>query len=415
METRIMEAARTWLIAHQDTMRDELIALCNLNSSSDNLAGLATVETFLEEYFSPLGLPIQKLPLPVFAVQDDYGNAALQSTTHALRWDWVGEQATPDRRLLLTIHYDTVYGKTDPFQRCVSYEVEGEARLRGPGVIDAKGGIVVMRWALMAAMRFLKPSSLNMTVILTPDEEIGSPASTSLWKEIAPDYQFAMLYEPTLADGAFVHTRKGTGTYTLIVRGKAAHSGRNFHQGKNAIVHASRVAIQIDALNNVRPGVTFNVGRIRGGDAVNVVPDMCVVRVNVRVNDDDDRIWAEKKIQQVVDLFQLSEVDHSIALHGGIHSAPKTVNKPTEHWMRELETVAAVLGQPVTWRASGGASDGNKLAGFGVPNLDTFGPEGDALHSDKEWVRVASLPTKAALSLAMIDRFHTERECLASM
>ena len=61
METRIMEAAKAWLIEHQDTMRDELIALCNLNSSSDNLTGLATVESYLEEYFSPLGLPIQKL------------------------------------------------------------------------------------------------------------------------------------------------------------------------------------------------------------------------------------------------------------------------------------------------------------------------------------------------------------------
>jgi glutamate carboxypeptidase len=415
METRIIDAAKTWLLSHQETMRDDLIELCNLNSGSDNLTGLTQVESYLEEYFSPLGLPCTKIPLPVFAVHDDNGNAALQSTTNALRWDWVGKNARPDHRLLLTIHYDTVYGKEDPFQRCELLVVDGETRLRGPGVIDAKGGIIVMRWALFAAIQFMESSQWNWTVILTPDEEIGSPASTSLWKEIAPDYQFAMLYEPTLADGAFVNTRKGTGTYTLIVRGKSAHSGRNFHQGKNAIVHASKVAIQVDALNNIRPGVTFNVGRVRGGDAVNVVPDLCVLRINVRVGDDEDRVWAEKKIQQVVDLFNLSEIEHSVALHGGIHSAPKTINRLTEHWMRELETVGAMLGQPIAWRSSGGASDGNKLAGFGVPNLDTFGPEGDGLHSDKEWVRLSSLPTKAVLSLAMIDRFHAQRECLAKI
>ncbi len=402
-----MKSAADWLDGYQREMRSELVALCDINSGSHHLKGLTDVENWLVDYLAPLGLPCQRIPLPVFAVVDDLGNLGLQSTTHALRWDWQGEEASAKDRLLLSIHYDTVYGEEDPFQRCLGFEVDQEERLRGPGVIDAKGGIVILRWGVMAAQKFLPPEKINLSIVLTPDEEIGSPASSDLWKEIAPEFSFAMLYEPALPGGEFVHQRKGTGTYIFVVRGRSAHSGRNFSHGRNAVIHASRLALQLDSLNGIRPGVTFNVGRIRGGDAVNVVPDRSVLRVNVRVNDHEEQIWVETKIRQLVDFLNLPENELMVELHGGIHSAPKQVDEAIEFWMKQLESTAAVLNQPVVWHPSGGASDGNKLAALGLPNLDTMGPEGDALHSDQEWIRLSSLPKKAALTFAMIQRFAT--------
>nr|MCU0709893.1 M20/M25/M40 family metallo-hydrolase [Pirellula sp.] len=210
----------------------------------------------------------------------------------------------PDKvpnRILLTIHYDTVYGLQDPFQKCT--RLDGN-RMRGPGVIDAKGGLIVLRYAALAAKEFLTGSPLQFSVVLTPDEEIGSPASSQLWKEIHDQFRFALLFEPAMADGCLVSHRKGTGTFVFCVHGRSAHSGRNFDAGRNAIVHAAAIACELHQLNGQREQVTVNVGRIRGGNAVNVVPDLTTVRVNVRVSSREDQDWIESQRLRCSNLFR---------------------------------------------------------------------------------------------------------------
>ncbi len=396
-----MELER-WLSANAAHMADDLERLCNVSSGSDDLVGLGQMEEILVGYFESLRVPCQRIPLPDFEVIDDSGVSRLQSTSRALRWDLVGANALHRKKLLMSIHYDTVYGPASSFQRCERYEVDGEQRMRGPGVIDAKGGIVILKWTAMAAKRFLDLSQVGLSIVLTPDEEIGSPASMDLWRRIAQEYGFAMLYEPTMADGSMVSHRKGTGTYIAVVRGRSAHSGRNFAAGRNAILHASRLAVRLDGLNGVREGVTVNVGRIRGGDAVNVVPDLCVLRVNVRVNDHSDYEWLQHQIETICLEFDQPAEGFRIEIAGGVHSAPKVIDTPTQNWMQTVERLGKALGQSIQWKGSGGASDGNKLAQLGLPNLDTFGPEGDFLHSDQEWISIASIPKKIRLGLELI-------------
>ena len=233
-------------------MADELEHLCNVNSGSDNVPGLNRTAEWLIEYFLPLEVLCKKIELSSFQTIDDMGALCSHTTGHALRWDLAGTSTGTRKRLLLNIHYDTVYGPTRAFQVCERYvgkdsKGQPDTRMRGPGVIDAKGGIVVMRWAALAAKKFLDLSNLDLSIVLTPDEEIGSPASIDLWREIAPQFDFAMLYEPTLADGSLVSQRKGTGTFILLVRGKSAHSGRNYHDGRNAITHASKANATLQA------------------------------------------------------------------------------------------------------------------------------------------------------------------------
>ncbi len=401
-----MKQIKEWLQEHQDQMADELEQLCNLNSGSGSMHGLNRAADWLENYFSPLNTGCERISLPSYQTLDDHGATCSHTTGFALRWALNG--ANPEKKkLLLSIHYDTVYGPNNPFQRCERYEADTasgqkEIRMRGPGVIDAKGGIVVMRWAAVAATKFLDLSDLDLNIVLTPDEEIGSPASTQLWKKIAGEFDFAMLYEPTLADGSLVSQRKGTGTFVVVVRGKSAHSGRNFHDGRNAITHACKVGLAIDALNGLRPDVTVNVGRIRGGDAVNVVPDLAIVRINVRVSSNEDQAWLETHVQHIVQMYCDQQSGYQVELHGGIHSAPKNIDVCTAKWMALTEQAGVSIGEDIQWKPSGGASDGNKLAALGLSNIDTFGPEGDLLHSDHEWVRLSSLPRKAALSVAVI-------------
>ena len=402
-----MKPFQSWLSDHQDEMANDLELLCNLNSGSDNVEGLARVADWLVGYFSPLDVECERIELPSFQIIDDLGAMRSKATGSALRWNLPGSSSGKKRRLLLTIHYDTVYGPDNHFQFCERFEAkipngQSELRMRGPGVIDAKGGIVVLRWTVLALKKFVDLSNVDLSVVLTPDEEIGSPASIDLWKKIGCEFDFAMLYEPAMADGALVSTRKGTGTFVFVIRGKSAHSGRNFHEGRNAVNHACKVALALDALNGQRPDVTINIGRIRGGDAVNVVPDLAVLRVNVRVTSKEDQAWVAAQVQHIVQSHNMHESGFGVELHGGMQASPKVIDSAVLLWMQSVEQVGEQIGESISWKSSGGASDGNKLAALGLPNIDTFGPEGDLLHSDQEWVRLSSLPRKAALSAAVI-------------
>lgn len=277
--------------------------------------------------------------------------------------------------------------------------------MRGPGVIDAKGGIVILRYAALAAARFLAELPLEFSVVLTPDEEIGSPASSQLWRDISKDFQFGLLFEPAMSDGSMVSTRKGTGTFVLRVDGRSAHAGRNFSYGRNAIVYAAHLVQELHDLNGQRENVTVNIGRIRGGDAVNVVPDLAVIRANVRVADGEDQTWIETQVQRLVQKYDTPDAGYRVRVEGGIHSPPKLLDPTTEQWMQWVEEEASHPGQATRWKPSGGASDGNKLQALGLSNIDTFGPDGDALHSDQEWVDLSSLPRKAALVLRLMARY----------
>lgn len=277
--------------------------------------------------------------------------------------------------------------------------------MRGPGVIDAKGGIVILRYAVLAAAQFLANRPLQFSVVLTPDEEIGSPASSPLWRNISNEFQFGLLFEPAMADGSMVSTRKGTGTFVLRVDGRSAHAGRNFSAGRNAIVHAAGLVRELHDLNGQRENVTVNIGRIRGGDAVNVVPDLAVLRANVRVADSEDQRWIEAQVQRLVQKYDTPDAGYRVRVEGGIHSPPKLLDPTTEHWMQWVEEEARNLGQTIRWKPSGGASDGNKLQALGLPNIDTFGPDGDGLHSDQEWIDLTSLPRKASLVFQLLARY----------
>ncbi len=405
MSLEPLQAASRWLGENRQSMVAEVIELCNQNSFSDNLEGLRTVAGHLMRLMADIPVPCVMQELPRREWVGDSGESCSLATGPALRWDGWQEQGAGltnrRRRVLLTIHYDTVYPINHSVPVC---RLEDDDRLLGPGVIDAKGGIVVLRWAILAGLRYGLLDNVDWSIILTPDEEIGSPSSMSLWKEVAPKFDFALLFEPTLSNGALVDRRKGTGNYHFLVCGRSAHSGRDFQAGRNAIVQASRLAVELHSLNGQCDGVTVNVGRVMGGGALNVVPELCSLRVNVRVEDSEQMEWLERQIHRVSNLFDDESNGFRCRVLGGLSSPPKACDDSVEPWKRLVEQAANDVGQDLTWGASGGASDGNKLAALGLPNIDTFGPEGGDLHSPTEWLRVSSLPKKAALTLATLVR-----------
>ena len=396
------ENASQWLDNQLVSIRDDLISLCNMNSGSANLAGLLRVAEQLETRF-PIDCQFSTIELaPRFSI-DDHGNSTEHPAGPVLRWDC---RPTAKRRVLLAIHYDTVFGTEHSFQSCQLIE---EDRLNGPGVADAKGGILVIMNALEAYERFNATDDLGWTVVLNPDEEIGSPSSVDYFQRIASDFDFGLLFEPALPTGELVSERKGSGNFDVVVRGKSAHAGRHFEDGRNAIVSLCEALLQLDRLNGTREGLTINVGNFVGGGPVNVVPDTAVGRINVRMNDQESADWFEQQMKDAVSSVSAKDGIEA-TFHGKIASPPKSLTPEIRRLMEAIEVCTnESLGRKVKWKTTGGVCDGNKLAAAGLPNIDTLGPIGDGLHSSQEWVQLSSIPQKAKVIVELLTSFGAGR------
>ena len=168
-----------------------------------------------------------------------------------------------------------------------------------------------------------------------------------------------LTYEPCLPDGALVGARKGSGNFDLVVTGRAAHAGRDFAAGRNAVAAAADVAARLHALNGRREHVTLNIGRIDGGGPLNVVPGVAVLRFNVRVPDAAAAEWWHARVAAL--LASAATPDIGYHLHGGFHRPAKPIDGAQGRLMAAVGDVAALLKQPIVWRPSGGVCEGNNL------------------------------------------------------
>ncbi len=202
-----IEQARQWLAFEQTRWTGEVIELANISSGSTYLQGLEQAAELLAGWNIGPHVKLERIALPPRrGVLDDGSEHALE-TGVALKWDC---RPQAERRVLLGIHYDTVYTPKHEPHKCQLVETN---KLVGPGVADAKGGIVVVRAALEALERFHLADEIGWTLLLTPDEELGSPSSHELWSRLAREYAFGLLFEPSLPSGALVAQRKGSGIF----------------------------------------------------------------------------------------------------------------------------------------------------------------------------------------------------------
>ncbi len=364
------------------------------NSGSFQLAGLAAMRAILLDAVAVLPAAPEVVALaPSQRVRPD---GELVDVEHGAS---IRVRVRPEApiQVALTGHYDTVFPASHPFQ---SPWREGEV-LRGPGVADMKGGIAVMLAALQAFEALPRAKRVGYEVLLSPDEEIGSMGSAPLLAELGARAHLGMTYEPALADGALVDARKGSANFHLAVRGRAAHVGRAFGDGRSAVLAAAEAALALNRLNGQREGVTFNVGAIDGGSAVNVVPERAVLRFNVRVPDAEAGAWAEAEVRRVA--RETNARDGIEAhLHGGFTRPPKPLNDQQRIMVAWTRQAGAALGLDLKFQASGGVCEGNNLAAAGCPNIDTLGPCGGGLHSDQEFALIPSFAERVKLSFLLL-------------
>jgi glutamate carboxypeptidase len=366
-------------------LRDRLVAWANVNSGSDHLAGLERMRGMLRDEFSRT----------LHATAEEPALAGTAARALRLR-----VRPSAPRQLLLSGHYDTVYGADHPFQQCTLLDAH---TLRGPGVVDMKGGLVVMLAALEAFEQSPEAAGVGWEALLSPDEEIGSAGTAPLLEEAASRHQLALIFEPARANGNLVRARMGTGIFTATCHGRAAHAGRDPGAGRNAIVALAEFLPAASRLTLEMPGVLLNIGAIRGGGAVNIVPDFAAADINLRVTREADAAEVLRRLREIAAPINARE-GYRLEITGRFNRPPKGVTPAEERLFAAWQACGAELGSVFSWQDVGGGSDGNLLGAAGLPCLDGLGPVGDGLHSPEETVQLASLAERAQIAALFLHR-----------
>ena len=329
-------------------------------------------------------------PTPVVDVQ---GHRIERDVGRALR-----AVKRPDApfRVCLFGHIDTVFEADDPFQEVHRHGT----RLHGPGVADCKGGLVLAVEVLRYLERADWAADIGWEFLVVPDEEVGSVGSKPLLAEAARCNHLGSGFEPALPTGGIAAARRGSLNVHTIVSGVAAHAGRAHNEGRSAIRGLAEIIQRLDACNE-RPGVTVNCGRVAGGGALNVVPDFAIGSYNIRVASRGDREWIYAE-------FDAAATEHSLDVEviWTSERPPKLRTRALERIIADVIAAAESIGEVTEVEDTGGCCDGNDLAGFGLPNIDSLGICGGNLYSDREFADVDSIPTRAEIVAQVIKRSH---------
>ena len=380
-------------------MLAQVEAWAAINSGTGNLAGLAQVAALLADTFAPLPGVVRLVdPAPEESVLPNGSTCSIQRGQHL----HLNVRPQANRRILLTGHMDTVFPVDHSFQSLREIE---PGVINGPGTADMKGGIAVMLAALKAFETSPEASALGYDVLINSDEETGSASSAALIADLARGKLAALTYEPAaLPDGTLAGTRPGSGNFSFIVTGKSAHAGRNPEDGRNALLAAAALALDLAALK--APGLSVNPAKIDGGGPNNVVPDHAVLRVNLRPATPGIEAHAKAAIGRIVASIAAAHDVH-IHTHGSFGRPPKPMDAKAKALFMLVKKCGADLGQSISWKASGGVCDGNNIAACGVPVVDTMGVRGGAIHSSDEYLIVDSLAERAMLSALTLHRIAT--------
>lgn len=387
-----------------DRMNKDMIATLirwsGINSHSENLTGLNQMLSELEISMGALQGITRRLPLPK-RIHINWQNETIESPA----CDALHIQKRPEApvQILLGGHFDTVFSAECPFQEAKFLD---DKRLGGPGVADMKGGLLILLNSLMLIEQSASASKIGWQILLTPDEEIGSPGSGKLYSEAAKHAHYGFLFEPAFPDGSFVSQRKGSAHFTIVAKGKAAHAGRDFHQGRNAIVALAHFIISAHELNHQHSGFSLNIGQIKGGEAPNIVPEFACCSINIRADDENDLALAAKSLQTLVAKVS----DHFPKECEGIvlqvlplgSRSPKPFDLKTQHLFTLVHQCGEHLGLDLSWKKSGGVCDGNILAEAGLTTIDTLGAVGGHLHTYNEYIELSSLAERTQLTALVL-------------
>ena len=330
-----------------------------------------------------------KLGAQVEVIQNaDTGNHILARFSPDLQHETLDLQP-----ILFLCHMDTVFplgtlSKT-PYR-------ESDGKIFGPGVLDMKAGIVIS----LAAIEETQKQGLNrpVTLLCTSDEEIGSGTSREHIERLAKQSALVLVLEAALQDGSLKTWRKGVGEFWVKTKGRAAHAGGAHQDGRNAIEEMAHQVIAIQKLTDYAKQTTLNVGVIQGGTVSNVVPEETVIQVDVRVMQPGEWERLELKMKKLKPVLDGT----SIEVTGGLNRPPMPFDETMKTAFEKAKSIASMIGIELKAGGTGGASDANFVAPFGVPVLDGLGAIGEGYHSEREFIFADSLEQRVKLVSALL-------------
>ncbi|WP_201308739.1 M20 family metallopeptidase [Puerhibacterium puerhi] len=380
--TADVAAVRDWVAARRAEMVADLVALVSLETPSDDTglldAALRSIESWVVER---LGAPEGRTLHPA----EDHGDV--------LVLDFAGDG---EQQVVALCHYDTVFDAGTLAGWPV--RVDGD-RLSGPGAFDMKAGLVQCVWALRAldALGVPRPP---VRLVLSGDEEIGSPFSRPLLEKAAQDAAAVLVFEASV-DGAVKTARKGVGLFELVAEGIEAHAGLDPLAGASAVHALADVVVQLCAAADLAAGTSINVGTFRGGTRANVTAGAASAQVDVRVVTAEE----QRRVDDVLRGLTVPDERVRLEVRGG-WNRPVMERGPQIAAMYEVaRAAAAAIGVDLQEASAGGASDGNFVAALGIPVLDGLGAVGNGAHARSEHVSIDGMVERAAVAAGVFAHF----------
>lgn len=361
---------------------NNLAKICKINSYTQNKNGVDKVGVAMQEWMEAVGFETTTYKRELI------GNHQL----------FTSKKVAGDKILLLG-HNDTVFPK-GTFEEFRS----DEKWVYGPGVCDMKGGNIV---ALEALRNIFKTNSdiKNIDFLLVSDEETGSDDSKHITLELAKDYDYCFVFEAAGKNLEVVTGRKGVGTYTITINGKASHAGTSYDKGINANLEASYKLQEIAKLTNLKLGTTANVGKINGGIGANTISPKCELLLEIRYTKNSEKTRLLEALEHITNTSYVRGTTSTI--DGLIQ---RDVMEPNPTQLEFVKKLEYITGKTISTEQRGGVSDANHMAGAGVVTTDGWGPFGDGDHTIYERAEKSSFETRIAM-MTKILQSHQENGC----
>ncbi len=312
------------------------------------------------------------------------------------RFGCEGDRESSDKQLLVIGHLDTVWPIGTLSER--PFRIEDD-RAYGPGIFDMKAGVTTAVFAMRALRDLARPTKRSVTLLMTCDEETGSPFSREVVEEEGRRSIAALVLEPPIPGGIVKTGRKGVGEFELIVRGRPAHAGNDPRAGISAITELAHQVMAINAMVDYSRGTTLNVGVVRGGVLSNVIAAEARAQIDMRFTtiEEGQRIIAA--MQQLRPVLEGARLE----VNGGINRPPLVRTAEIGALFEHARQLASEIGFELREGSVGGGSDGNFVAALGVPVLDGLGVDGAGAHAEHEHIIISDIPRRAALLTRLIE------------
>ncbi len=380
--TTELTAMHTFLASRQDEILRSICKLVETESPSGDFEGSRAVVDLLVEIARtiPAISEVERIPVP------GYGEHL-----RLRAFNGPGETLTT----LVLGHTDTVHPRGTLSTKGVFAE---EGRLYGPGIFDMKASCVLALEALRTLVTLGLSPQRPVVLLLTCDEEAGSPTGRQLVEEEAKRAAQVLVLEPPAPGGQVKTARKGVGTWKVKAHGIASHAGLNPEAGASAILELAHLTEQFHSMSDPVSGTNFNVGVVRGGTRSNVVAADAEIEIDVRFS----RMNEAQRVDHLMSNLRSFDERVQLTVDGGINRGPLERTEGVVKLYQHAREIAACLGFELGEQSVGGASDGNFVASLNVPVLDGLGIDGDGAHAANEHIFMSDIARRGALVAGLI-------------